>query len=78
VNHASYCPFWINLDRHVLRRSPASALSRAGREGQAQIAIADLCVIARSGRVDLTEALAWARDHRDDLMARWNELSGDA
>jgi hypothetical protein len=49
-----------------------------GREGQAQVATADLRVIARSGRVDLTEALAWARDHRDDLMARWNELSGDA
>ncbi len=47
-----------------------------GRNGQAQIAIEDFRVIARSGRVDLTEALAWAAEHRDELAARWIELSG--
>lgn len=49
-----------------------------GRNGQAQIAIEDFRVIARSGRVDLTEALAWAVEHREELAARWTELSGEA
>jgi hypothetical protein len=49
-----------------------------GRDGQAQVAIDDFRVTARSGRVDLAEALAWAAAHRDELTARWNELSGDA
>jgi Domain of unknown function (DUF4160) len=48
-----------------------------GRNGQAQIAIEDFRVIARSGRVDIMEALAWATEHRDELAARWNELSGE-
>lgn len=47
-----------------------------GRNGQAQVAIDDFRVIARSGRVDLTEALVWARAHQAELIARWDELSG--
>jgi len=47
-----------------------------GRNGQAQVAIEDMRVIARSGRIDIAEALAWAREHQDELWARWNELSG--
>lgn len=49
-----------------------------GRGGQAQVAIEDFRVIARSGRVDLAEALAWAAEHRGELEAKWRELSGDA
>jgi hypothetical protein len=49
-----------------------------GRNGQAQVAIDDFRVIARSGRIDITEAMAWARAHQSELAARWNELSGDA
>lgn len=48
-----------------------------GRDGQAQIAIADFRIIARSGRVDTREAVAWARTHQAELMARWNALSGE-
>ncbi|HEV7690976.1 MAG TPA: DUF4160 domain-containing protein [Hyphomonadaceae bacterium] len=47
-----------------------------GRDGQAQVAIEDFRVIARSGRVDLHEALAWAAEHREELVAQWEELSG--
>lgn len=47
-----------------------------GRDGQAQVAIDDFRVIARSGRVELREALAWAAEHREELAARWEELSG--
>jgi hypothetical protein len=47
-----------------------------GRDGQAQVAIENFRVIARSGRIDLREALAWAAEHRDELAARWEELSG--
>lgn len=49
-----------------------------GRGGQAQIAIEDFRVIARSGRVDLSEALVWAAEHRDELKAHWKEWSGEA
>ena len=49
-----------------------------GRGGQAQIAIEDYRVMARTGRIDLTDALAWAASHREELVARWNELSGDS
>ena len=49
-----------------------------GRDGQAQVAIDDFRVIARSGRVDLGEALAWAAEHRAELAAKWDELSGEA
>jgi hypothetical protein len=47
-----------------------------GRDGQAQVAIEDFRVIARSAQIDLREALAWAAEHRDELAARWEELSG--
>jgi hypothetical protein len=47
-----------------------------GRDGQAQVAIEDFRVIARSGRIDLTEALVWAAAHRAERAARWEELSG--
>lgn len=47
-----------------------------GRDGQAQIAIDDFRAIARSGRLDLVEALTWAAEHRDLLETKWRELSG--
>lgn len=47
-----------------------------GREGAAQVAIETLEVIAMSGRVDLREALDWARENKALLNAKWNELSG--
>ena len=49
-----------------------------GRNGQAQVAIEDFRIIVRSGRVDIREALVWAREHQAELMARWIELSGEA
>jgi len=48
-----------------------------GRDGAAQVAIETLEVIEMSGRIDLREALAWAAAHRDELIARWAELSGE-
>lgn len=48
-----------------------------GREGAAQVRIDTLEVIAASGRVDLREALAWAADNRDLLLAKWAEYSGE-
>jgi hypothetical protein len=47
-----------------------------GRDGAAQVSIEDLEVIAMSGRIDLSEALAWAAENKDLLRAKWNELSG--
>jgi len=47
-----------------------------GRDGAAQISIEELEVIAVSGRVDLSEALAWAAENKTLLRAKWEELSG--
>jgi hypothetical protein len=47
-----------------------------GRDGAAQVSIDDLEVIAMSGRIDLSEALAWAAENKDLLRVKWNELSG--
>lgn len=49
-----------------------------GREGAAQVTIDALEVIASSGRIDLREALDWAAANRDTLLAKWQQLSGDA
>lgn len=48
-----------------------------GRDGSAQVRIDTLEVIASSGRIDLRDALRWAEEHQDELMAKWEELSGD-
>ena len=48
-----------------------------GREGAAQVAIGSFEVIASSGRIDLREALDWARENSALLEAKWTELSGD-
>jgi hypothetical protein len=48
-----------------------------GREGAAQVRIDTLEVIAMSGRLDLSEALAWAADNRVLLQTKWAEYSGD-
>lgn len=34
-------------------------------------------VIASSGKVDLSEALAWAAENRALLEAKWTEYSGE-
>jgi hypothetical protein len=47
-----------------------------GRDGAAQVAIETLEVIAMSGRIELTDALAWAAENKTLLQAKWNELSG--
>jgi Domain of unknown function (DUF4160) len=47
-----------------------------GRDGAAQVAIADLQVIAISGRVDLREALVWAEQNKALLEEKWIEFSG--
>lgn len=47
-----------------------------GRDGAAQVSIEELEVIAMSGRIDLSEALAWATENKELLRAKWNELSG--
>jgi hypothetical protein len=47
-----------------------------GRDGAAQVSIEELDVIAMSGRVDLSEALEWARENKALLREKWNELSG--
>jgi hypothetical protein len=47
-----------------------------GRDGAAQVSIEELDVIAISGRIDLSEALAWAAENQALLRAKWNELSG--
>jgi hypothetical protein len=47
-----------------------------GRDGAAQVSIEELEVIAMSGRIDLSEALAWAAENKALLRAKWNELSG--
>lgn len=47
-----------------------------GRDGAAQVAIADLQIIEMSGRLDLREALEWAAENRALLEAKWEELSG--
>lgn len=47
-----------------------------GRDGAAQITIADLQIIEMSGRVDLREALDWAAENKELLEAKWQELSG--
>lgn len=48
-----------------------------GREGAAMVRIDTLEVIASSGRIDLSEALAWAAENRPLLEAKWAEYSGD-
>ena len=48
-----------------------------GREGAAMVRIDTLEVIASSGRIDLSEALAWAAENRALLEAKWAEYSGD-
>jgi hypothetical protein len=48
-----------------------------GRDGQAQVRIDDLTVMAMSGRVDLREALGWAGENKTLLWERWNALSGN-
>jgi Domain of unknown function (DUF4160) len=48
-----------------------------GREGAAQVRIDTLEPIARSGVVDLTDALAWAGRNQELLWRKWSELSGD-
>jgi hypothetical protein len=47
-----------------------------GRDGAAQVSIEELDVTAISGRIDLSEALAWAAENQALLRAKWNELSG--
>jgi hypothetical protein len=47
-----------------------------GRDGAAQVTIETLEVIAISGRLDLSEALAWAAANLDLLRSKWTELSG--
>lgn len=47
-----------------------------GRDGAAQVSIADLQVIEMSGRVDLREALEWAAGNQALLQETWEELSG--
>ena len=47
-----------------------------GREGAAQVRIDTLEVIAMSGRIDLSEALAWATENRALLEEKWIEFSG--
>lgn len=47
-----------------------------GRDGAAQVSIEELEVIAMSGRIDLSEALAWAAENKALLLAKWKELSG--
>jgi len=49
-----------------------------GREGAAQVRIDMLEVIASSGRIDLSEALAWAAGKRALLEEKWAEYSGDS
>jgi hypothetical protein len=49
-----------------------------GREGAAQVRIDTLEVIASSGRIDLSEALAWAAGNRGFLEEKWAEYSGDS
>ena len=47
-----------------------------GADVQVIVGIADLVVMAgdaRRGQLD--EALAWAREHRAELMLSWNELN---
>lgn len=48
-----------------------------GREGAAQVRIDTLEVMNRSGRIDLSEALEWARANPTLLAAKWAEFSGD-
>jgi hypothetical protein len=48
-----------------------------GRDGAAQVAIGSFDVIASSGRIDLREALDWARDNSALLELKWAELSGE-
>lgn len=48
-----------------------------GREGAAQVRIDPLEVMASSGRIDLSEALAWAAENRALLETKWAEYSGD-
>jgi hypothetical protein len=47
-----------------------------GREGAAQVRIDTLEVMARSGAIDVREALAWAAENRAMLEAKWAEYSG--
>lgn len=48
-----------------------------GREGAAQVRIDTLEVIAMSGRLDMSEALAWAAENRALLEQKWTEFSGE-
>jgi len=48
-----------------------------GKDGAAQVRIDTLEVIASSGRIDLSEALAWAAENRGFLEEKWLEYSGD-
>jgi Domain of unknown function (DUF4160) len=47
-----------------------------GREGEVQVRIDTLEVVAGAGRVDLEEALEWAAANKALLEAKWIELSG--
>lgn len=47
-----------------------------GREGAAQVSIADLAILQRSGKIDVDEALRWAAANRALLAEKWHELSG--
>jgi hypothetical protein len=49
-----------------------------GREGQAQVRIDTLEVIASSGKIDLREALAWAAENKALLESKWIEFGGGA
>jgi hypothetical protein len=48
-----------------------------GREGAAQVRIDTLEVIVSSGRLDLSEALAWAAENRAFLKRKSAEYSRD-
>jgi Domain of unknown function (DUF4160) len=48
------------------------------REGAAQVRIDSLEVINISGKIDMREALDWAAENGEMLMAKWEEFSGDA
>ena len=48
-----------------------------GREGTAQVRIDTIEVMAMAGKLDLREAIEWARENHVFLKGKWDELSGD-
>lgn len=69
--------FWATEIAIFFADHPPPHFHVLGREGAAQVAIGSFEVIASSGRIDLREALDWARENSALLEAKWTELSGD-